>query len=220
MCTVIVLRRRPIKTNYIRPHRTPSRRARPRRAADGIGFGVTHSMVTMMFENSLQLVNPMVSLPYWDFTIEGSVVDTDEEFGGDYTRLSEASPLWGPDWFGGVDKHDYQVGFFTTAIVVSLSTRWRRRDHLRTTSQEFDATVLVVCVAVVFSRSPGILLSWENERVPAFVGSSQTGDELLVAVVRVVVICGCCSRRRRCRATWFVLLGFHTSYIVIAPYQQ
>lgn len=68
-------------------------------------------MVTMMFENSMQLVNPMVSLPYWDFTIEGAVIDTDEEFEGDYTRLAEASPLWTPDWFGGVDKHDYQVGF-------------------------------------------------------------------------------------------------------------
>eukprot|EP00903_Cladosiphon_okamuranus_P011690 g10995.t1 len=76
---------------------------------DGIGFGVTHSMVTMMFENSLQLVNPMISLPYWDFTIEGSVIDTDEEFAGDYTRLVEASPLWTPDWFGGVDREDYQV---------------------------------------------------------------------------------------------------------------
>lgn len=81
---------------------------------------MTHSMVTMMFENSLQLVNPMVSLPYWDFTIEGSVIDTDEEFAGDYTRLAEASPLWTPDWFGGVDKHDYQVcwlgGWCTTAV--------------------------------------------------------------------------------------------------------
>ncbi|CBJ33496.1 tyrosinase [Ectocarpus siliculosus] len=74
---------------------------------DGIGFGITHSMVTMMFENSLQLVNPMLSLPYWDFTIEGAVID--REFGGDYTRLTEASPLWTADWFGGVDKKDYQV---------------------------------------------------------------------------------------------------------------
>lgn len=65
-------------------------------------------MVTMMFENSLQLVNPMISLPYWDFTIEGAVID--EEFGGDYTKLTEASPLWTSDWFGGVDKTDYQVG--------------------------------------------------------------------------------------------------------------
>ncbi|CAM9515381.1 unnamed protein product [Scytosiphon promiscuus] len=74
---------------------------------DGIGFGITHSMVTMMFENSLQLINPMLALPYWDFTIEGAVVDL--EFDGDYTRLAEASPLWGPDWFGGVDTSDYQV---------------------------------------------------------------------------------------------------------------
>ncbi|CAM9893269.1 unnamed protein product [Pylaiella littoralis] len=74
---------------------------------DGIGFGITHSMVTMIFENSMQLVNPMVSLPYWDFTIEGAIID--EEFDGDYTKLAKASPLWTPDWFGGVDKSDYQV---------------------------------------------------------------------------------------------------------------
>lgn len=80
-------------------------------------------MVTMMFENSLQLVNPMLSLPYWDFTIEGAVID--REFGGDYTRLTEASSLWTADWFGGVDKRDYQV-----AVVVVLVVCWSCVDGL------------------------------------------------------------------------------------------
>ena len=74
---------------------------------DGLGFGITHSMVTMMFEMSLQLVNPKIALPYWDFTIEGAVVDA--QLDGDFTRLTEASDLWNEDWFGSVNQEDWQV---------------------------------------------------------------------------------------------------------------
>lgn len=74
---------------------------------DGIGFGVTHSMVTMMFESSLQAVNPKLSLPYWDYTIEASVIEN--EYDGDYTKLREASDLWTSEWFGSVDNADFQV---------------------------------------------------------------------------------------------------------------
>ena len=64
-------------------------------------------MVTMMFEMSLQLVNPKIALPYWDFTIESAVVDA--QLDGDFTRLTEASDLWNEDWFGSVDQEDWQV---------------------------------------------------------------------------------------------------------------
>lgn len=74
---------------------------------DGIGFGITHSMVTLMFEQSLQLVNPKLSLPYWDFTIDAYLVD--EVYGGDYDHLRDVSDLWTPEWFGSVDPEDYQV---------------------------------------------------------------------------------------------------------------
>lgn len=77
------------------------------RWADGIGFGIGHSMVTMMFESSLQAVNPKLSLPYWDFTIESYLIDT--VYDGDYTKLREATDLWSPQWFGGVDPADFQV---------------------------------------------------------------------------------------------------------------
>lgn len=75
--------------------------------SDGIGFGITHSMVTMMFEASLQAVNPKLSLPYWDFTIESYIIDTQHD--GDYTKLREISDLWTSEWFGGVDDSDFQV---------------------------------------------------------------------------------------------------------------
>lgn len=74
---------------------------------DGIGFSVTHSMVTMMFEGSMQAVNPKLSLPYWDYTIEASVIEN--EYDGDYTKLREASDLWTSEWFGSVDNADFQV---------------------------------------------------------------------------------------------------------------
>ncbi|CAN0536085.1 unnamed protein product, partial [Laminaria digitata] len=37
---------------------------------DGLGFLVTHSLITNTFESSLQLVNPKLTVPYWDFTME------------------------------------------------------------------------------------------------------------------------------------------------------
>lgn len=74
---------------------------------DGLGFGMSHSMVTLMFESSLQAVNPKLSVPYWDFTIEAYIVDTQHD--GDYTKLAEASELWTPGWFGGSDSTDFQV---------------------------------------------------------------------------------------------------------------
>ena len=64
-------------------------------------------MVTMMFESSLQAVNPKLSLPYWDFTIEADTIDN--EYDGDYTKLREASDLWTSEWFGSVDNADFQV---------------------------------------------------------------------------------------------------------------
>lgn len=65
-------------------------------------------MMSNTFEYSLQLVNPKLTLPYWDFTIESS-----EEFksrdGVDDTEPQRQSPLLQPSWFGGTDSSDYQV---------------------------------------------------------------------------------------------------------------
>ncbi|CAM9642571.1 unnamed protein product [Ascophyllum nodosum] len=39
---------------------------------DGLGFLVSHTLISNTFEHSLQIVNPKLTLPYWDFTIEES----------------------------------------------------------------------------------------------------------------------------------------------------
>lgn len=64
-------------------------------------------MITLMFENSLRLVNPKLSVPYWDYTIDGHIVNRD--FDGDFRRLRDVSDLWTPEWFGSIDEADFQV---------------------------------------------------------------------------------------------------------------
>ena len=39
-------------------------------ASKGNGFVAQHIKMTNIFEESIQLVDPSVSVPYWDFTIE------------------------------------------------------------------------------------------------------------------------------------------------------
>lgn len=99
---------------------------------DGIGFGVTHSMVTMMFESSLQAVNPKLSLPYWDYTIEAGVIEN--EYDGDYTKLREASDLWTSEWFGSVDNADFQVRGWQARTCIHADRRTDRsfRNYLVT----------------------------------------------------------------------------------------
>lgn len=64
-------------------------------------------MVSNTFESSLQAVNPKLTLPYWDFTIESS------SSGGAGLGLPNAalhkSPLFQESWFGTVDPKDDQV---------------------------------------------------------------------------------------------------------------
>jgi hypothetical protein len=37
---------------------------------DGMGFITGHNSITMDFEKNLRVVNPRVSIPYWDYTID------------------------------------------------------------------------------------------------------------------------------------------------------
>lgn len=63
-------------------------------------------MLTNTFEYSLQKVNPKLTVPYWDFTIEKST------FGGNTPETIEPqanSPLLSPDWFGTQNSGDAMV---------------------------------------------------------------------------------------------------------------
>lgn len=75
---------------------------------DGLGFLVSHSVLTNTFEYSLQAVNPKLTVPYWDFTIEtSSSSDTVYDPTSPYTR----TPLLDASWFGTADLEDGMVRF-------------------------------------------------------------------------------------------------------------
>jgi hypothetical protein len=58
---------------------------------EGPGFVTSHMAITLEFEQSLQAVNPMVTVPYWDFTLESTFYNTE---------TWRQSPVFGPQWFG------------------------------------------------------------------------------------------------------------------------
>eukprot|EP00903_Cladosiphon_okamuranus_P022443 g20643.t1 len=58
---------------------------------DGAGFVTSHIAISLMYEQALQSVNPSIALPYWDFTIEGSMYD--------WTDF-RTSGVFSDDWFG------------------------------------------------------------------------------------------------------------------------
>jgi hypothetical protein len=63
---------------------------------DGLGFLTSHSALTNMMERSMQAVNPAVSIPYWDFSIEGQAMSDND---GDISVM-ENSIIFSDDWFG------------------------------------------------------------------------------------------------------------------------
>ncbi|CAN0546478.1 unnamed protein product, partial [Ectocarpus sp. 12 AP-2014] len=73
---------------------------------DGLGFLTNHIAITNTFEASLQAVNPKLTLPYWDFTIETSTAGSNGD--GAYQSQTK-SELFQESWFGTVDPTDNQV---------------------------------------------------------------------------------------------------------------
>lgn len=69
---------------------------------DGLGFLTSHSLISNTFEYSLQRVNPKLTLPYWDFTIE----DFEAEKSFDDDDLKIVSPIFQESWFGSADPDD------------------------------------------------------------------------------------------------------------------
>ena len=64
-----------------------------------------HFALTVAFEESVRAVDPAVTIPYWDFTIEGEEIT---QAGGGPSMLATTSPFFNKDWFGSVDE-DYHI---------------------------------------------------------------------------------------------------------------
>ena len=63
---------------------------------DGMGFITGHNAITLDFEMNLRRVNPRVSVPYWDYSID---MHRAMVSGKDLRRFYD-SKLWTDDWFG------------------------------------------------------------------------------------------------------------------------
>lgn len=80
---------------------------------DGLGFLTNHGLISNTFENSLQQVNPKLTLPYWDFTIESSTAGiAANEHLDDMFGSKIKTPLLQESWFGIADPTTRMVRFF------------------------------------------------------------------------------------------------------------
>ena len=73
---------------------------------DGMGVVTQHVSITSMFERSLQSVQPSVTIPYWDYTIDAMIERQTEHIDG---HLFRNSKLWGPEWFGHTSGEGHMI---------------------------------------------------------------------------------------------------------------
>jgi hypothetical protein len=71
---------------------------------EGSGFFTHHFAITQSFEAALRSVDPSVTLPYWDFTIEGQEITDAGEIP---SYFLEITPFLNDKWFGSTDENDH-----------------------------------------------------------------------------------------------------------------
>ena len=79
-----------------------------------MGFLTSHSLTTNTFEFSLQLVNPKLTVPYWDFTIETTAAS---KVAYDPNQPFTRTELLSPSWFGTTDPSDGMVRGLSSAFL-------------------------------------------------------------------------------------------------------
>jgi len=73
---------------------------------EGSGFLTHHLALTNSFDAALRAVDPSVTLPYWDFTIEGQAIVSAKKTP---SYMPQISPVFTATWFGAVDEHSHIV---------------------------------------------------------------------------------------------------------------
>ena len=75
-------------------------------SCEGSGFLTHHLALTNTFEASLRAIDPSVTLPYWDFTVEGEQVAI---LGEKPSYMKQITPVFSDTWFGSVDEYNHIV---------------------------------------------------------------------------------------------------------------
>ena len=73
---------------------------------EGSAFITHHLALSVAFDAALRAVDPTVTLPYWDFTIEGQAIASAKKTP---SYLLEVSPVFTDTWFGAVDEHSHII---------------------------------------------------------------------------------------------------------------
>ena len=80
---------------------------------------MAHFVYQLMFERALQAVNPSVTLPYWDFTLESTLYNPD---------TFRQSRVFSEDWFGDAAPdnalHSVEKGRFAQVPVMKHATNF------------------------------------------------------------------------------------------------
>jgi hypothetical protein len=71
---------------------------------EGTGFLTHHLALTLSFEAALRAVNPEVTTPYWDFTIDGEAI---KKAGGGPSMLLSMNDFFTAKWFGASDNESH-----------------------------------------------------------------------------------------------------------------
>jgi len=117
---------------------------------NGLGFSNHHVAFTLLFEKSLQSINPKVTVPYWDYTIEAHYV---YNANGDI-HAWRSSIAFDDDWFGSASPKDYIID----------SGRWAYTPVMSNSSKYSSITN-----AYGFMRSP-----WNQNKIPYVTRHNQT----------------------------------------------
>ena len=82
-----------------------------------------HVAYSLELEQVLQIVDPSVALPYWDFTIDKHLYDV-----GNWSTLGN-SPMWGSEWFGRAGGEYDTVTEGRWAYIQVKSNVWGQSKH-------------------------------------------------------------------------------------------
>ena len=79
---------------------------------EGLGFLTNHVALSLEFERALQVINPVIALPYWDYTIDAhAAIMADTGIAG-----WRNSDMFSDEWFGTTSpsytQHTMETGIF------------------------------------------------------------------------------------------------------------
>lgn len=129
----------------------------------GAGFVTSHMGLTLMFEQSLQSINPAVSVPYWDFTLESTF------FGAADFR---SSGVFADDWFGVASTNNVR------ALAYSI-----------TASNDLFPTIMLHCTTIPKKSCTACAMLCGNS-VCTTVCARLSGMFVLFSFFLVLLICG------------------------------